>query len=142
MGKEKLAGSTKSITVSESDRMIDLVRNFIVLRADGSLESKAQSAGAPPRIDGHSIGIWETDRPAPHNGEMHPDGDELIIVIEGAIIVKYDGHIEVPIEQGEAHIVRRGVWHRVIPQGRCRLLYLTPGPNGEFRTTDDAPRSS
>ena len=63
------------ITERDSARIIDLARSFIVLRANGSLEDKIQSAGRPPRLDGYSIGTWETDRPAPHNGEMHPDGD-------------------------------------------------------------------
>lgn len=123
-------------TTREPAGAIDLVRNFIVLRADGSLENKAQIPGPPPRLDGYSIGIWETDRPAPHNGEMHPDGDELLIVLEGAVTVEYDVHTgsgSVPVRQGQAHVVPRGVWHRVIPQGGCRLLFATPGPNGEYR---------
>jgi mannose-6-phosphate isomerase-like protein (cupin superfamily) len=121
------------ITERDSARIIDLARSFIVLRANGSLEDKVQSAGRPPRLDGYSIGTWETDRPAPHNGEMHPDGDELLIVLAGTIIVEYDSHAEVQVGEGKAHIVPRGAWHRVIPQGRCRVLYATPGPNGDFR---------
>jgi mannose-6-phosphate isomerase-like protein (cupin superfamily) len=116
-----------------SDGIIDLARNFLVLRADGSLEDKAQTPGPPPRLDGYSIGIWETDRPAPHNGEMHPDGDELIIVLEGTVVVEYDGRGGVSVGAGQAHIVPRGVWHRVLPQGNCRLLYATPGPSFEVR---------
>lgn len=121
------------ITASAPVRIIDLARNFIVLRADGSLEDQVQSAGPPPRLDGYSIGTWETDRPAPHNGEMHPDGDELLIVLTGMIVVEYDGQTGVQVGEGQAHIVPRGVWHRVIPQGRCRLLYATPGPNCDYR---------
>jgi mannose-6-phosphate isomerase-like protein (cupin superfamily) len=115
--------------------VIDLAKAFIALRTGGALDVQSVVAGPPPRIDGYSIGIWETDRPAPHNGEMHPDGDELIIVLDGRIVVTCDGAVPVTVEAGQAHIIPRGTWHRVIPQGRCRLLYATPGPNGEARHT-------
>jgi mannose-6-phosphate isomerase-like protein (cupin superfamily) len=116
--------------------VVDLTNAFVVLRADGALEARPAVAGPPPRIDGYSIGIWETDRPAPHNGEMHPDGDELLVVLDGRIVVECDGTLAVTVEAGQAHIVPRGIWHRVIPQGRCRLLHATPGPNGQARHTD------
>jgi quercetin dioxygenase-like cupin family protein len=115
------------------DGAVDMAQNFLLLRADGSLESHVQGAGAPPRLDGYSIGVWQTDRPAPHNGELHRDGDELIIVLEGSVIVQYDDGAGIPVGQGQAHIVPRGRWHRVVPQGLCRLLHATPGPNIEFR---------
>ncbi|HEY1707602.1 MAG TPA: cupin domain-containing protein [Rhizomicrobium sp.] len=112
--------------------VIDMAKSFVTLR-ESALETVANRPGPPQRIDGYSIGIWETDRPAPHNGEMHPDGDELIVVLDGRIVVECDGEAAVTVDAGQAHIVPRGVWHRVIPQGRCRLLYATPGPNGEAR---------
>lgn len=113
--------------------VIDMAKSFVALRADGALEQIVSRAGPPPAIDGYSIGIWETDRPAPHNGEMHPDGDELIIVLDGRVVVESDGAPAATVEAGQAHIVPRGTWHRVIPQGRCRLLHATPGPNNQAR---------
>ena len=116
-----------------SDGTIDLANGFVLLRSDGSMQEQIQTAGEPRRLVGFSIGVWQTDRPAPHNGEMHRDGDELLVVIEGAAVVAYDDGSQIRVGQGHAHIVARGRWHRVIPQGACRLLYATPGPNGEFR---------
>jgi mannose-6-phosphate isomerase-like protein (cupin superfamily) len=115
--------------------VVDLANAFIALHSSGAMDARP-NGWPPPRLDGYTIGIWETDRPAPHNGEMHPDGDELLVVLSGEIVVELEDGAAVKqttVPAGHALIVPRGLWHRVIPQGRCRLLYATPGPNVEVR---------
>ena len=44
--------------------------------------------GPPQRIDGYSIGVIPNlEGPSPHQGELHPDGDELLYLVNGAIEV-------------------------------------------------------
>lgn len=68
----------------------------------------------------------------PHAGEMHPDGDELLYLVEGAVDLVLDtenGDRCVSLQPGEAFVVPRGVWHRVVVKEACCLLYFTPGRN-------------
>ena len=65
----------------------------------------------------------------PHGGEMHPDGDELLFLVEGAIDIALDkeaGEQVVPLDTGQAFVVPRGIWHRIIVKEPCRLLLLHP----------------
>ena len=108
----------------------------------GEAEIRPAPSGPPERIDGYTIGaIPNLDRPAPHRGEMHPDGDELLYVISGAIAVIFDDGDEqtigattsVVVRGGEVLRVPRGVWHRVDIVEPAFLVHVTPGPNGPHR---------
>lgn len=75
-------------------------------------------------------------RNAPHGGEMHPDGDEVLFLISGKIDVvleQNDGETVVPVAPGQALVVPCGIWHRVLLREPSRLLYITPGPRAEWR---------
>ena len=76
---------------------------------------------------------------APHNGEMHPDGDEILYLIEGRISVVLETTPPEVLElgAGDGVLVPRGVWHRVDIVEPSRLVYVTPGPNGEYRPLPD-----
>lgn len=64
--------------------------------------------------------------------EMHPKGDEFVYLLSGAtdFLLKRPGQ---PVERlridrpGDYLLVPRGVWHTAEPQGRCALLFVTPG---------------
>jgi catechol 2,3-dioxygenase-like lactoylglutathione lyase family enzyme len=78
----------------------------------------------------------------PHRGEMHPDGDELLYLVSGSveIVLEDDDREErVGLEPGQAFVVPRGVWHRVTLREPSHLLYLTPGPGGQYRPLDGGP---
>jgi mannose-6-phosphate isomerase-like protein (cupin superfamily) len=92
--------------------------------------------GPPRRIDGYSVGAPMVTRDPPHNGEMHPDGDELLYVVSGRFDVTLELGTEnrdVELRDGDALVVPRGVWHLVRMQEPGRLVHITPGPNGEHR---------
>ena len=78
--------------------VIDLTTSDLGLRRDGVARLMAPSNGAPPRrLDGHTIGVGmiSTDNMAPHAGERHPDGDEILIMVSG----RTDVHLE--LDDGE-----------------------------------------
>lgn len=98
--------------------------------------------GPPKRIDGYTIGVIpDLDGPSPHRGEMHPDGDELLYLVSGAIEVVFDdgdgatvgAETTVALRDGDAVIVPRGVWHRIEVVEPAYFVHVTPGPNGGAR---------
>src|SRR4029453_14272112 len=59
--------------------------------------------------------------------EMHPEADEVLFVVAGAIdVVLEEGEVErsVALESGQAAIVPRGVWHRLFMRQPGRLLFI------------------
>jgi mannose-6-phosphate isomerase-like protein (cupin superfamily) len=90
----------------------------------------------PPRIDGYTVGAPFMTRNPPHQGEMHPDGDELLYLVSGRVDVLLElaeGDQTVELVAGQALVVPRGVCHRVFLQEASRLVHMTPGPGGETR---------
>jgi catechol 2,3-dioxygenase-like lactoylglutathione lyase family enzyme len=123
---------------------IDLTRTPLGLDRSGTARPLQAIAGPPPTIDGLTVGAAAMSDEAPHRGEMHPDGDEILILVSGGVdvVLEEDGKEErITLEPGQACVVPRGVWHRVALREPSRVLYLTPGPGGQFRPLDGgAPR--
>jgi mannose-6-phosphate isomerase-like protein (cupin superfamily) len=120
--------------------VVDLSAEVIGLsRADGTAGLMPPSTGGPPeRLDGHTIGFGSisSDNLPPHAGEMHPDGDEVLVMASGCIEVALelpDGPRTVRVGAGEALVVPRGVWHLIRCVEPGQLLNITPGPSGEYR---------
>jgi quercetin dioxygenase-like cupin family protein len=114
---------------------LDLARQNVGVTRDGAI-SPLTGTRPPPRIDGLTIGVFVSDRPAPHAGERHLDGDELLHLIAGkasVLLERPEGTERIELTAGGACIVPRGLWHRVIPNGEMTLLYATPGPSSEWR---------
>jgi mannose-6-phosphate isomerase-like protein (cupin superfamily) len=67
---------------------------------------------------------------------MHPDADEVLFLISGRIDVvleEDDAETVVEVKPGQALVVPKGVWHRVLLREPSQLLHITPGPGGEWR---------
>ena len=58
----------------------------IDVHRDLSMAVRAYRPGPPQRMDGMSIGIVHVTQDAPHAGEVHPDGDELLFVFPAACV--------------------------------------------------------
>ena len=59
--------------------------------------------------------------------EMHPDADEVLFLVSGAIdVLSEELGVErtVALESGEAVIVPRGVWHRLVMRRPGKLLFI------------------
>jgi mannose-6-phosphate isomerase-like protein (cupin superfamily) len=119
------------------DAPFDPSETVLGLYRDGVARPLPAAPGAPQRIDGFTVGAPRMTRPAPHAGEMHPDGDELLFLVSGAVEVIFlegeRGEQVVPLAPGQALVVPRGVWHRVVPKQPSQILHITPGPRGEWR---------
>src|SRR3954452_10234484 len=84
---------------------------------DWSMTIRSAPPGPPQRIDGYTIGaISNIDGPGPHGGEVHPDGDEFLYVVSGAMeLILDDGderavgvETKVLLQSGDAYVVPRG----------------------------------
>lgn len=114
---------------------VDVSRFLLDIHPDRSISPRARKPGPPDRVDGMTVGIEMISQDAPHDGEMHPDGDEILFAISGKFRVTGDSAPEEPLVlgAGDACIVRRGEWHRVSVVEPGHLVHVTPGPRGEHR---------
>lgn len=59
--------------------------------------------------------------------EVHPDGDELIVLLAGALDVMIDdgsNESAIALDNGHAAVVPRGAWHRLVIREPGRLLFI------------------
>ena len=93
----------------------------------------------PVPVDGVTFGVASMSENSPHGGEMHPDGDEILYLISGRVRVVFldDSEDDIDMRPGDGMVVPKGVWHRVDIIEPCQIVYVTPGPNNEFRLLDD-----
>lgn len=81
------------------------------------------------RLVGHVIvdGAGERDE-----WEMHPDADEFLYLVEGAIDVvlrddlDHNDERRIELRAGRACIIPKGAWHRQIVLAPCKMLFITP----------------
>ncbi len=74
----------------------------------------------------------------PNEQEMHPHGDELLLLLSGALDVILDlpeGARTVPLKTGGACLVPRGVWHRLFLRQPSDLVFVTPPDGTQVRPT-------
>jgi quercetin dioxygenase-like cupin family protein len=114
---------------------VDVSRYLFDIHRDLSVTTRAHRPGPPTRIDGMTVGIITIEDDAPHAGEVHPDGDEILYVVFGSLRVTGESEPNASIElhAGQACIVPKGEWHRVHVLEKTQLIHITPGPNGDHR---------
>ena len=90
-------------------------------------------------VDGYTFGVATMTENSPHDGEMHPDGDEVLYLIDGRVrvTIETDPVQELEMLPGDGAIVPKGIWHRVDILEPSQIVYLTPGPGGEYRPLPD-----
>jgi mannose-6-phosphate isomerase-like protein (cupin superfamily) len=123
-------------------RPFEFEASVVALLRDGSSEVIQPGPEGPVRVDGFSVGAPVMTTNAPHRGEMHPDGDELLYLISGRIdVIMEEGGDAVTVgaecveslHPGQSILVPRGVWHRVDVREPSHLVHITPGPGGGHR---------
>jgi quercetin dioxygenase-like cupin family protein len=118
---------------------VDVSNHALHIHRDLSVSTSIRKPGPPKRIDGMTVGVvtLTADTLAPHKGEVHPDGDEILYVISGRLRVTGESDPAksvVEVGTGEACIVWKGEWHRVtVLESPTQLIHITPGPNGDYR---------
>ena len=115
--------------------IFDPATHTIALARDLLAASQPHRPDPPIPVDGVTFGVATMSENSPHGGEMHPDGDEILYLISGrARVVFVDtADDDVEIRPGDGLVVPKGVWHRVDILEPCQIVYVTPGPNNQFR---------
>ncbi len=89
----------------------------------------------PDLIDGLILTLHEVSTPRDvhyPDWEMHPEGDELLILSSGSLTVEFrkEGFERTaPLPLRSALIVPAGLWHRLIVHETSVLIAITPGHN-------------
>jgi mannose-6-phosphate isomerase-like protein (cupin superfamily) len=81
---------------------------------------------------GRLLGVFDLGPGTGDHEEMHPNGDEILILLEGEIAVVIADQ-RVALAAGELCIVPRGTWHHFDVRRGGRLLFITPGEGTEHR---------
>ena len=86
-------------------------------------------------VNGYTFGVVTMTENSPHDGEMHPDGDEVLYLIDGKVRVTVETEPVQVLDMlpGAGVVVPKGIWHKVDILEPSRIVYLTPGPGGEYR---------
>lgn len=113
----------------------DPINQTVAIRRDMSAATMPARPDPAIPVDGYTFGVATMSENSPHDGEMHPDGDEVLYLIDGKVrvIVETDPVQELEMLPGDGMIVPKGVWHRVDIIEPSQIVYLTPGPGGEYR---------
>jgi len=111
----------------------------VAIRHDLTAETMSVRPDPAIPVDGYTFGVATMTENSPHDGEMHPDGDEVLYLIDGKVRVtlETDPIQELEMLPGDGMIVPKAVWHRVDILEPSQIVYLTPGPGGEYRPLPD-----
>jgi mannose-6-phosphate isomerase-like protein (cupin superfamily) len=77
--------------------------------------------------------------------ECHPDGDELLHVLEGAVevtVLTDGGPVERTVSAGSAFVVPRGLWHRQNARRPAALFFATAAETTASSWAEDPRRES
>jgi mannose-6-phosphate isomerase-like protein (cupin superfamily) len=76
--------------------------------------------------------------------ERHPQGDELVQIVDGATtlhLMTADGPQSIALEAGMVAIVPQGTWHRFQSPGGVSLITATPQPTEHLTVDVEDPRT-
>lgn len=119
--------------------------NCLRLRSDVSIEPLAMDASFWSRIMSGELGSFHNEylvtlhehRDNWTSWEMHPNGDELVCLIEGRvhfILEGADGLQRVELDRGgDFVLVPRGTWHTADVATPSRMLFITAGEGTRHR---------
>jgi mannose-6-phosphate isomerase-like protein (cupin superfamily) len=130
-----VTATTKEIPVGEPFSLAERVVGLVRETGDACFVERARP-GPPGRIEGYTVGVNNITGDSPHNGELHPDADELLYLISGAVDIDLElesGDRVVPLAAGQAIVVPRGTWHLIRMREPGQLINITPGPGGDHR---------
>jgi mannose-6-phosphate isomerase-like protein (cupin superfamily) len=120
---------------------IDLEKTYLIL-ADGpaakSIDVAPDFWATIDRRDdlaGRMVAVFRYDA-SWDSWEVHPDGDEIVVLLSGAVDLVLDepgGKRIVSLRDGAAAIVPGGVWHTADVRAPATALHITRGEGTQHR---------
>ena len=116
-------------------KIVNVTTHVIGIDRAHKAEQLADQPDPGVSVDGLVFGVAKMSENAPHGGEMHADGDEVLYLVSGKarLVFLDDKDAEVDLESGGSVIVPQGQWHRVDVLEPCHIVYLTPGTGNQVR---------
>ena len=120
----------------------DLETTYLSLNGQGGVTQHAGGEQFWRTIDSNAdllstlVTVSPTDRDWPH-WEMHPEGDEILVMLEGTqtLVLDLDGAVsEQVMTAGTTFVVPAGVWHRAKMSEPTRMLAITYGAGTTHRS--------
>jgi PhnB protein len=108
------------------------------ITADTTGEDADASVRNVAKIGNLTLGVMSYTGLTPW--ERHPDGDELLLALDGEVEVTTltdDGPVTRKLRAGEAFVCPRGFWHRQFAEKSVSMLYGTPIDTSENSVADD-----
>lgn len=127
----------------DSPRQIE--RDFIVLGPDKTASIERADATLYKRLDefyngfaGHELVSCYTFESDWSSWEVHPHGDEVVLLISGEVEFLLDTGLDVKSfrleEQGQYLVVPKGVWHTAKTKSKAKVLFITPGEGTQHKS--------
>jgi hypothetical protein len=118
----------------------DLAEQFVHLARDGGArrvlaDSFRSQAEGEELSGGRLMGAIRMAKD-PDHWEMHPDGDEIIILLSGSmdvILCEADKHRVVSLRDSGVCIVPRSTWHRQTVLSPCEFIFVTPAKGTQLQ---------
>jgi len=114
-----------------------------VLRLDAAVTADLAARAFPQLMPFNTGGVLAGRFVGRTPWERHPDGDELLYVVEGSVeitLLTDAGPERHRIDHGSVFVVPRGVWHRQHAAETALLLSATPLPTEVSGAEDPRPR--
>ena len=111
------------------------------VRAD-TTAAQAESAVQPlDELNGSMLGLVRFAGLTPW--EIHPDGDELLHVLEGEVevtVLRDEGPVRATLRPGSVFVVGKNLWHRQQARPAVALLFATPASRTDHSWAEDPRR--
>lgn len=127
----------------------DIEKSFVVMDGDKKATPETFAANFYENLDVRYGGFancelvschsFESDWPS---WEMHPNGDEIVILLSGAatFVLEMEALEEVYLDEAGAYIVvPAGTWHTAKVATATKMLFITPGQGTEHRSVQALP---
>lgn len=116
-----------------------------MMRGRSPLSTAAERQGAFARLaEYRDGGIFAAKFSGASPWERHPQGDELVQVVDGATTIHLmtaDGPRSLALNAGMAVIVPQGTWHRFEAPDGVTLMTATPQPTEHLEVDVADPRT-
>jgi oxalate decarboxylase/phosphoglucose isomerase-like protein (cupin superfamily) len=128
----------------KTPRGLDLQRTFLHFTTAHGIEAYqagpkfwADLTRGRLRLDGRLVGAVRMEKGALDHWEMHPKGDEFLMLLSGAVTLVLEqrgGKVRrIRMKRGQACIVPKGLWHTFEVTRPGELMFATAGEGTEHR---------
>ncbi len=129
-------------------KVLSILQHFVVLNPDKKASLECADAGLYQRLEqnyqefaGHELISCHEFAEDWRSWEMHPAGDEIVILLSGAVQFIWLGderedetqHLRELSEAGQFLVIPKGHWHTAKTKLHSRVLFITPGQGTQHK---------